>query len=141
MTGHLIITRGLPCSGKSTWAANHVDRGDADRIVCMDDIRVFLNAEFPNDEGLVKDMRDLMIRNYLSRGLRVVSSDTNLSPKALNRLIQIAESQHVGWEIEDFTHVPLKTCLERNDERWRNGDFKVPNQAIVKMYDTYLAKT
>lgn len=138
-TGHLTITRGLPASGKSWWATNHVDRGYADRIVCMDDIRTFLNAEFPGDEGLVKDMRDLMIRNYLSRDLRVVSSDTNLAPKTLNRLIQLAQAQHATYEVKDFTDVPLHVCLSRNQERWRNGDFKVPDQAIVKMHETYLS--
>lgn len=120
------------------WAANDVDRGYSDRIVCMDDIRAFMNAEFPDDEGLVKMIRDTMIDNFLARGLTVISSDTNLSSKTRARLRAIAERHGADIHTEDFTGVPLETCLERNAERWRNGNFKVPDSAIIHMHETFL---
>lgn len=138
MAAKLIITVGLPCSGKSTWAANDIGRGYADRNVCMDDIRAFINAEFPDDEGLVRSLRDTMIDNFLARGLTVISSDTNLSPKTQKRLREIAQRHQADISTMYFTDVPLETCLERNAVRWANGDFKVPDQAIVKMHEQYL---
>lgn len=140
MAAKLIITRGLPASGKSTWAANHVLAEQADRIVCMDDIRTFLNAEFPHDEKLVQKIRNLMIQDFLRRNLTVISSDTNLNPSTVSGLIELAELQEASVEFKDFTDVPLATCLERNAERRAGGDFKVPDQAIVKMHDQYLSK-
>lgn len=104
----------------------------------MDDIRTFLNAEFPDDEGLVKNIRDEMIRNYLSRGLTVISSDTNLSPKTRARLRRIAEAFEADIQVQDFTDVPIQVCLERNRDRYERGDFKVPDEAIIDMYERFI---
>lgn len=151
MAGKLIITRGLPGSGKSTWAAAYAEeaaqRDEAVRIVTMDDIRAAIGAIFEaGDESIVQSVRDFTIREYLKMGYTVISADTNLNGSVLMRLYNIASRVTAFLELDtpipvfeqDFTDVPLQVCLNRNQVRWNNGDRKVPNEAIESMYNRFL---
>ena len=147
----LTITRGLPASGKSTWA-EEVRSADPDavRVVTMDDIRVAIGSRFDQgDESIVQSIRDFTIERYLEKGYHVISADTNLPDRVVNRLVQIAERSvdegvrrcrylTVPVEIKDFRDVPLEICLERNLERWYSGDRKVPDEAIISMHDRFV---
>lgn len=144
MAGKLIITRGLPGSGKSTWADIYATRSenyDTTRIVTMDDIRKAIGAQFAaGDESIVQSVRDFTIRQYLARGYTVISADTNLNPRTLQHIKDLAFQvmPDIPVEIQDFTDVPLDTCLERNRRRWAMGDCKVPDAAIIEMHDKFL---
>ena len=139
----LTITRGLPCSGKSTWAeAQRAMFPYGVRIVCRDDIRASLGTRFEDgDEDLVARIRDYAIDQLLIAGYRVICSDTNLSPKVERRLTQIAKTRKVPYEIVSFMDVPLDTCLSRNAERWANGDTKVPDSAIISMSNQFITES
>lgn len=141
--GTLTITVGLPCSGKSTWAAELAAQfPDRVRIVEMDDIRAANRTRYEdNDEPYVRQVRDFMIDKLLTFGYDVICSDTNLSPKTQRRLAQIAKSRRAEVFTTSFLHVPLETCLARNDIRWANGDRKVPNEAILRMYNEFVKET
>lgn len=135
--GSLTVTIGLPGSGKSTWGdmlrAQHPDRI---RIVNRDDIRAANGTRFEDgDEQYVALVRDYMIDRLLILGYDVICTDTNLSPKVRRRLAQIAKTRKAEYNETSFMHVPLETCLERNDARWAAGDTKVPNSAIVRMFE------
>lgn len=146
MPAKLIITRGLPGCGKSTraneYAMEHAqDESEIVRVVTMDDIRVAVGAVFElGDESIVQSIRDFTIRAYLTKGYTVISADTNLAPRTFQHVTGLANFLEAPVEVWDMTDVPLQTCLDRNAERWLNGDRKVPNQAIVKMHEKYLAK-
>lgn len=137
----LVITLGLPGSGKSVWAESQREASpDRVRIVNRDNIRASLGARFDDgDEPIVGRIRDYMIDQLLIAGYHVICSDTNLSPKVRRRLSQIAKTRKVPVEEVSFLHVPLDVCLARNTQRWANGDRKVPNSAIRGMYDQFLA--
>lgn len=150
MAGKLIITRGLPGSGKSTWADIYATRSenyDTTRVVTLDDIREALDLRYGDgDEPIAQSVRDFLIRSFLEKGYTVISADTNLNEGVVNRLYNIASgvTAHLDLDIpimvveQDFRDVPLATCLERNRRRWAMGDTKVPDEAIVSMYDRYL---
>jgi len=139
----LTITKGLPCSGKSTWAeAQREAHPDRVRIVCRDDIRASLGTRFEDgDEDLVARVRDYAIDQLLIAGYRVICSDTNLSPKVERRLTQIAKTRKVPHEVLSFMHVSLETCLSRNAERWASGNTKVPDSAIISMSNQFLTES
>ena len=150
MAGKLIITRGLPGSGKSTWADIYATRSenyDTTRIVTLDDIRKALDLRYENgDEPIAQSVRDFLIRSFLEKGYTVISADTNLNESVVNRLYNIASRVTAYLELDtpipvieqDFTDVPLETCLERNRRRWAMGDCKVPDDAIVSMHERYI---
>ena len=141
MSAKLTITVGLPASGKSTWAETvRVNNPDGVRVVCRDDIREFLHANFEQgDERVVVAVRDTAIRGFLDKGYHVVSADTNLDAKTRKRLRSIADYAGADFEIQDFRDVPLEVCLTRNTERHERGDLKVPNTAIVDMHSRFVA--
>ena len=138
--GTLTITIGLPGSGKSTWGESVREAyPDRVRIVNRDDIRAANGTRFEDgDEQYVAQVRDFMIERLLILGYDVICTDTNLSPKVRRRLAQIAKARKAEVFEVPFLHVSLETCLERNKIRWENGDRKVPDSAIVSMYEQFV---
>lgn len=112
----LIMTRGLPGSGKSTWAAQ-VDAV----VVNKDNIRAELALTgwewSPQNESTVILRRDQLIIAALKRGEDVISSDCNFGQKHERALRGIADECGAEFEIKDFTHVPLAVCVERDGQR------------------------
>lgn len=133
---NLIVTVGIPCSGKSTWAAKQQsERPDKVRVVTRDDIRAMCGSRFEDDdEKVVADIRDSMIAHWLNAGFDVICADTNISTKVQNRLRSVAHGCRSSMVIERFD-VGLELALSRNGQRWANGDRKVPDSAIIQMYE------
>lgn len=132
----VILTRGLPGSGKSTWAKQVLDNkpGSYKRIN-KDDLRAMLdNNKWSNDnEKFVLKVRNLLILEALSRGKHVIIDDTNLHPKHERAIKELVKGDALV-EIQDFTHVPLKTCIERDLQRPNSVGQKV----IIEQYNRYL---
>lgn len=134
----LHITRGLPASGKSTFARSWVEE-DPDRRanVNRDDLRSMLhNGEWARTlEPTVITSRNALISTLLRRGIDVVCSDTNLPNQVVRDLMNIAVSASATVIIQDFTNVPLAECRARNESRADS----VPDEIIVSMHRRYLA--
>jgi predicted kinase len=139
----IIITRGLPASGKSHWADEYISQHpefvkiEKDQI--RKDPRLFPGGVYNHkrgDEGIVLKERDRLIRQTLSRGKSVISSDTNLIQKHITQLSNIARQFNAVIEIENFLDVPMKTLLERDQAR----EDKVGEQVIRRMYHESVKK-
>lgn len=127
----LIMTKGLPASGKTTWS-----KQQKAKRVNKDDLRAMIDNgawSKQNEEDILK-VRDLIIRHYLTRGFDVIVDDTNLAPKHEEALQEIAQGFQVMFEVKDFTDVPLKECLKRDSERANSVGEKV----IKSMYNSFL---
>lgn len=136
-----IATRGLPGSGKTTWAEEFLKSVGAPggMIVERDKLRGELFSDIdgigtPDQEKQVTKAQYERIRMGLRFGLTVISSDTNLDDKRLRTLIGIAEDEEADVVIKDFRDVPLDVCLERNLNRSRH----VPEDVIRNMYTKYV---
>ncbi len=138
----LVITRGLPASGKSTWARAWVLEDPKTRVrVSRDDIRKMLGPYWvPTREKLVTAIEDAMIYNALLFGYDTIVDATNLklNDRFSNIRDQVAASNEISisMEIKDFTNVPLETCIERDKQR--TGDDRVGETVIRGMYDKVL---
>lgn len=109
----LVLTRGIPGSGKSTWARAWVDEDPKQRIrVNRDDIRSMLGPYWiPSREDLVTRIENMMVQSAISSGYSVVVDATNFSKT--NRFVNMLPSSY-EVEIKDFTDVPLEVCIERD---------------------------
>ena len=132
----LIITRGLPASGKSTWAKQWVLEDPEHRVrINQDDIRLMLGKYWvPSREKLVQERQFDAIVEALSRGFNVVIDNTNLNKKVLdqfNRLIRTYEDYEI--EYKAFFDTPLSVCIERDKQR----DLKVTEKIIRSFFERY----
>lgn len=135
----LIICRGLPASGKSTWAKQWVLEDPEHRVrINQDDIRLMLGKYWvPSREKLVQEIQFDAIVEALSRELDVVIDNTNLNKKVLdqfNRLIKTFEDYEI--EYKDFFDTPLSVCIERD----KNRDLQVTEKVIRSFYNNYKDK-
>ena len=135
----LIITRGLPASGKSTWAKQWVLEDPEHRVrINQDDIRLMLGKYWvPSREKLVQEIQFDAIIEALNREFDVVIDNTNLNSKVLdqfNRLIKTFEDYEI--EYKDFFDTPLSVCIERD----KNRDLQVTEKVIRSFYNNYKDK-
>jgi predicted kinase len=131
----IVITRGLPASGKSTWARSHVQQNDGWVRVNKDDLRAMLHDGkwSKGREKQVISMRDAMVRNALSAGLNVIVDDTNFHPAHIEQISGIAKEFKAGVEIKEFD-VPVDECIERDSKRPNPVGAKV----IRGMFNQYI---
>lgn len=135
----VVVTRGLPASGKSTFARKWVDEDPENRVqIEKDEIRLdsrlFKDGKYNHkrgDEGVVIKERDRLIEQALSSGKSVVSSDTNLIQKHVSRITSLARKYGADVQVETFLDVPLKTLIERDAVR---GEKSVGEAVIRRMF-------
>lgn len=129
----LLCLRGLPASGKTTFAKQLVDDGWV--RVNKDDLRKMLhNSVFSkSNEAFVLSLRDEIIIRALVNGKNVVVDDTNLDPKHRAQFESIASEFLSDYE-EKFFDTPVEECIKRNSFRAE----PVPEKVIWDMYHRYL---
>lgn len=117
----LYITKGLPASGKTTWAKELQIKDPNTVRVNKDDLRAMLHSSIHSKgrENFVLGVRDFIVRKALDEGHNVVVDDTNLNPIHETRLREIAKlaKGDVQVIIQDFTDVTIDICIQRDKMR------------------------
>lgn len=133
----LIITRGLPGAGKTTWAQAWVAEDPKHRAdVNRDMLRLMMHGGFADAENVINMARDAIILTLLRKGIDVVSSDTNLPQRTVRSLAQLARKARCDVEIKDMTDVGLHECFKRNSARTDKAP--VPEDVISNMYAKFI---
>lgn len=139
----LTLTRGLPGSGKSTWAEEWVNEAPSWRArVNRDDIRFQLFGKYVlshMQEETVTVAQHAQIRALLAAGISVVVDDTNLRARTVRDLQDIAASLGVDVAFKDF-NTSVEVCIERNAKRASAGGRDVPEEVIRSMASRYFSK-
>ena len=134
----LIITRGLPASGKTTWARDWL-KGDANRSrVNRDDLRLMLHNGFRGDleQSVITKVQHQTVDSLLRAGRDVVVDDTNLKLRNARDLHKLAVQAGAEFEVNDsFLGVSYVECMARNERR--DVSVRVPRRAIQEMHDRY----
>lgn len=128
----LLILKGLPASGKSTYAKELVAKGW--KRVNKDDLRAMIDDSkwSKQNEEVIQKLEQEIIARLLINDYNVVVDDTNFGWEA--KWEAFAKSYVVDFEIK-FFDVPLMECIERDSKR---GDKSVGAKVIQRMYDKYL---
>lgn len=137
----ILILRGLPASGKSTFAKELVKENPGMyKRLNRDDMREMLDGYHfsKSNEKFVKRLRDWLILEALRDGKHVIVDDTNLSSKNLNRITQLAEQyrkqtgEQVKVEVKEFV-IELEEAIARDAQRKR----PVGQERIRKLYHQF----
>lgn len=132
----LIMTKGLPGCGKSTWAYQYLEKNPNTLLVCKDDLRamMFNSAWTVNREKIILKVRDFIISTGLESGRDVVVHDTNFAPKHEIRLKELAKTHKAEFIVQDFTHIPIEQCIKQDLLR----PDSVGEKVIREMYSDWL---
>lgn len=134
----VILTIGLPGSGKSTWAKEYCEKNTDWVRVNRDDLRRMRGKYWlPKDEDMITDMERMCVAQALYNKKNVILDATNLNPKHINSLKNWFKSDSLEIEfIEKRFDVSPEECIKRDAKR---GNESVGEQVIWDMYYKYIA--
>lgn len=135
----LLLLRGAPGCGKSTWIEQH---GLKQYALCADDIRMMCSSPFLTVGGQesINQSNDAVVWSTLFRLLEIrmqngeftVIDATNSKTSEMNRYKDLCGQYKYRMYCVDFTDIPIETVKERNHNRVELK--RVPDEAIDKMY-------
>lgn len=128
--GEIILTIGLPGSGKSTYVNdNFIKTGSGHQILCLDDMRLAMGDIFNRKtEDIIIAMHNIMARAFMERGLSIVVDSTNISKKVIGDWHELANEY--GYDMKGiFFDIPIGECMER-----KVGTNKLTVEVYERMY-------
>ncbi len=139
----LVLTRGLPASGKSTWAKKWLSESSLTRTrVNRDNLRYETYGSYwfgtgdkaSRMEDNITKIQHGKIREALKAGFSVVVDDTNLNLNSLQQLVDIAKEfkGKVQLRIEDFP-VEIDELIRRDANRINQGQRGVGSD-VIRMF-------
>lgn len=132
----LIVLRGLPGAGKSTYAEALYKKTGIPRVN-KDLLReMFHFGDWsPFLEKMIINVEKFLVVNLLESGESVIVDDTNLNPKIFKMWEEIAKLNIAEFEVVDLD-TGLEECLRRNATR----EGKISPSAIIAMAMRYKLK-
>jgi len=137
----LLLMRGAPGCGKSTWIKNHNLEAytlspDEFRLKCSSpalqadgELRI---TQDPDNEQVVWDTLFKVLEHRMSRGEFTVIDATCSKTKDIQKYKGLSDMYRYRMYIVDFTKIPLEVCLKQNKMR---PELKwVPDEAIKNIY-------
>jgi predicted kinase len=135
---NILLLKGLPASGKSTWAITEVKNNpNKYKRINKDDLRAMLDASYwsrSNEEFILK-IQEHIISAALKNGKDIIIDDTNLDDKHFNRICLVAESSNRDITIsEKYFPIDLNLAIERDSKRAN----PVTEKVIRGFYNRYI---
>lgn len=135
---HVIFTKGLIASGKSTWARQFVKDNQSYKRVSRDDLRHMLSSYTFNDtnETIVSIMEKQIVLKLLAEGCNIIIDAQHLNEKYITdwkRFVKMAEPNCTfEFEIKEFP-ITLGEAIERDKKR----DFVIGEKVIKQTWRKY----
>jgi len=136
MSGKVILTVGVPASGKTTWAKQQAAVNENVVIVSRDDIRAAHGWESGQHENRVTKIQRGQIEIALRDGHDVIVADTNITKGLRENLIKFCHEHGADVQLVLFYTGP-KVAIERDLRRERS----VGAEVINKMWAKFKAQT
>jgi predicted kinase len=128
----MTFLRGIPASGKSTYAEQWVAEDPANRVrINRDSIReaLFGDASSHVDENKVTEVENMLIAKGLREGKHVMSDNTNTNMAFIPKAIKFAKANGATKINNKDFPISLEVAKKRNSER----DRKVPEHVLERM--------
>ncbi|MEV2222680.1 AAA family ATPase [Nocardia vinacea] len=138
----LVITRGYPASGKTTWALAQARTDGWTKAPSRDDLRIGMFGKekcTDAEEKVVSRVQLAAVRRLLDDGENVIVDDTNLQYRIAQGWANLAERYGISFRCVDFPVAP-EECKRRNEERRQAGGRYVPPDVIDRMAKRYPMK-
>lgn len=139
--GRLIITVGLPRSGKTTWAKEMIAAGKADFRVNRDDLRYAFFGEYILDgsrEKWITKLQHASVEQFLQKGKTVIVDDTNLRAATRRAWRELALRNLSTYEVNDeFLKITAAMCNQRDENELKQGGRYVGFNVIDGMANRY----
>lgn len=139
---NVIILRGLPASGKTSFAKNLIEKDNSYIRLNKDDLRkMSIFCYSVEKEKFIHESSLFMLRQALHHRYNVVIDDTNLNETTLNSFINVIINHNniygdnYAFEIKTF-RIPVDECIKRDKAR----DNSVGEDVIINMYEKYKYK-
>lgn len=132
----IVLMRGLPASGKSTYARSLTEKNGNYKRVNRDELRAMIDGgkHSTSKEKYIRKAELAIADLYLAEGFNIIVDDCNLSENAMTMWREFAREHKVQMEVKDFTDVPVEECIERD----RHRPNYVGEQVIRRMYRDFL---
>jgi len=138
MKPKLEVLKGLPASGKSTYAKQLVEDGWTRTNKDTIRLELFPDYKQKRDEKKVVKERNRQVIEALTQSKNVVVDDTNLNPVHIKELAALARQYNANFKVNDsFLLVPLQECIERDRKR----ENSVGDSVIREMFHKYIKKS
>lgn len=133
----LIVLRGLPATGKSTWANEWVQAPNR-AVVSRDAIRkttfgVTKSVLSYEKEKIVTQFQQSSVKALLAEGYSVVIDDMNLRPRYVREWRRVAKRHGVEFQIEEF-HTTVADSIKDDAERTDSVGAEVITKLAQKFY-------
>ncbi|MBL7258953.1 AAA family ATPase [Paractinoplanes lichenicola] len=145
----LIVTRGLPASGKTTEALSWVAEDPEHRArVGSDEIAAMLHPHVLASDGAAYSSRyaereqlvvNAAIEALLRSGVDVVCDDPFLLPHYLDAVRELAARCDAELVVWDFTAVDVEDCIARDRQRGLAGGRAIGEQKIRIQHQLFSA--
>lgn len=124
----IILTQGIPASGKTSWAKKFVLESPLTRVrYNWDDLRNSMGKYWvPEREGLnfLQENRDFFMHYWMTKGWDIVVDNMNLNPKEIAYYQDLIEA-HNSNEFTQFKYelelkkffIPVEECIRRDSQR------------------------
>jgi len=133
----VIMTKGIPASGKSTWAKEQLKKEPSCwKRINKDDLRAMLDDGYwsRKEENIMNEMRMKMLEVALMAGYNVIIDDTNFKKSHFDDVCKIAELVGNVRVIEKYFPIELNEALQRN----KNRESSVPEHVIKNFWNKHI---
>lgn len=138
----IIVTRGLPCSGKTTYVKEFCKKNPNFIRINEDDIKeIFCIREDSDRYNFLYDIKEKAVESGLILGFDIIidecilhKEDIDFAEEAIAKYRSLSENFKVQIEYKDFFDINIDEILENNDRR----ENSIGVEAIASFYEDFV---